>query len=191
MVFPDIAPGHSYTVTKNFQTLAIGPTQRNITQRIKKQTRALHDFSLKYNLAGQAAVMKPLWDFYNERNGRFESFAFFDFELWPHTGVSIGTGNGAATQFNLAAKETSGRVVYVAGVQKTEGTDYTFSAGTGTDGQDRITFAVAPGNGAAVTADYTGRKYYPTVIFGEDNMSRELFTNVIYRTGLALWEVTA
>jgi hypothetical protein len=77
---------------------------------------------------------------------------------WIHsvTGEAVGTGNGTNKTFTVINKPIvpDSQVVKVAGVTKTEGTDYTFDDTTGT-----ITFTTAPANGAAVTADY---KYFGT-----------------------------
>jgi len=73
------------------------------------------------------------------------------------TGEAVGTGGGLTTTFKLAHSPVvpNSQTVYVAGVAKTEGTDYTFDDWTGT-----ITFATAPAAGAAITANYT---YYKAV----------------------------
>lgn len=64
---------------------------------------------------------------------------------------AVGTGNASTTVFYLdnAPVNPTTLIVYLAGVAKTEGTDYTVNYVTGT-----ITFTVAPGNTVAVTADY-------------------------------------
>lgn len=150
----------------------------------------LNKFTFRYNTLS-VTEETTLYEFYRARYGAWEAFAFFDFVSRNWTGVSLGAGDGTTTVFNLTAQTTSGRAVYVAGVAKTEGTDYTFSAATGTDGQDRITFATAPANGAAVTADYAGQKYYGNCIFQDDNLDRTLFQHNLYRAGLVLLEVSA
>lgn len=187
-VFPDISPSYSYIVTPQFHTLKLGPTDGDFIQRRKKRTLPLNKFTLTYNVISQSEE-KTLHDFFLARYGAWEAFAFFDFDSKAHTGISLGTGNGVTTVFQLKAKSTSARTVYVAGVPKTEGVDYTVSVGGGTDGQDQITFAAAPASGA-ITADYTGRAYCPNCIFGEDNFSSDLFTVNLYKTGLVILEVS-
>lgn len=86
---------------------------------------------------------------------------------WTVTGENFGTGNGTRTQFqlrrlvlNLAGASsmdgayrlcsdfTSGPTIYVAGVAKVAGTDYSLSS------SGLVTFTAAPANGAALT--FTG-----------------------------------
>lgn len=67
------------------------------------------------------------------------------------TNEAVGTGNGSATVFYLdnAPVAPTTLVVKVAGVTKTETTDYTVDYKLG-----KVTFVAAPANAAAVTADY-------------------------------------
>ncbi len=84
---------------------------------------------------------------------RSSFFNFFDSLLRKITNRLVGTGNGIATVFTLPSKETgaAGLVVRVAGVV----TAVTLSAGTGPEGEDQITFALAPANGAEIRYDAT------------------------------------
>lgn len=111
--------------------------------------------------------------FFEARRGRLYGFRWkdhLDFKskgpLEPVTATdqAIGTGTGAQTAFQLSKTYTSGPASYqrpvkkpvsgtvlaaVSGVQKTLGADYTVDAATGV-----VTFAVAPANGAPVTAGF-------------------------------------
>ena len=68
------------------------------------------------------------------------------------TGEDVGTGDGSTTTFNLKwfPVADGSYTIYENGTAKTEGTDYTIDKETG-----EITFATAPANGDAITADYT------------------------------------
>lgn len=188
-VFPNISPSYDYIVTPQFKTLKLGPTDGDFIQRRRKRTTPLYRFTLKYDRL-LATEEKTLYDFYLSRYGAWEAFAFFDFDTIAYTGVSLGTGTGAATQFQMKARNTTGTTIYVDAIAKALGTDYTIGSGTGTDGQDKVTFTVAPGNGLAVTADYTGQKYSANCTFEADNMDMAMFQYNLYRTGLVIIEVT-
>lgn len=90
-------------------------------------------------------------------------FPMFDgwFSRW--TGLAVGTGNGAIVAFDLPGKSivAAGLTVKLNGVTTVA---YTFAAGAGTNGADRVTFAVAPGNGVAITCSWLeGRRRFPKV----------------------------
>jgi hypothetical protein len=190
-VFPDISPAYGYEEIPEFHTLELGPTDGDFIQSRSKRDDPLYTFILTFTTM-QASDVQTLYEFYFSMKGKYGRFAFFSFDnRFPYTNINIGTGDASTVQFNLLAKSTSSRVVKVAGTTKTEGTDYTFGEGLGTDGQDRITFAVAPAAGTAITASYTGRKYYSNCKFQDDKMSRKLFTYKLYSTGLVIQEVSA
>lgn len=104
-----------------------------------------------------AELLMAFW-----RANRVLAFDFFDALEGYFPDESIGTGTGAETTFTVPAKETSDRVVKVAGVTKTEGVHYNISVGTGAVGQDRIIFTGGniPANGAAITMTYRGRHWF-------------------------------
>jgi flagellin-like protein len=69
------------------------------------------------------------------------------------TGESIGAGDAATLIFGPTASApivADSQTVYLAGVPRTEGVDYSIVDATGV-----VTFVVAPGLGIAVTIDYT------------------------------------
>jgi uncharacterized protein (TIGR02217 family) len=128
--------------------------------------------------------------FFEARLGRLYGFRFRDFADWkscpPGAAVSpldqvIGTGDGAATAFQLTktyisgpaswvrkiAKPVDGTVrIAVAGVELTSG--FSVDATTGL-----VTFATAPARGAAITAGY---EFDTPVRFDTDSLSINLAT---------------
>lgn len=97
------------------------------------------------------------------------------------TGQAIDTGDGAETEFQLQITKTNGVhsvsrdiqyplastvIMYVNAVAKTPGVDFTFSTTTGV-----VTFAVAPPNGHAITADFS---YAWPVHFSSNTISTTL-----------------
>lgn len=119
-----------------------------------------------------------LWAFY-EAN-RLTGFTFFDFAMVYAWAKTIGTGDGVTAAFTIPGKETVLTTVTVGGVAKALGVDYTFSAGTGADGQDRIIFIAghipAAAAAVAIVAD-TRRKY--TVEFAEKPSRRSMNFNTV------------
>lgn len=126
-----------------------------------------------------------LQGFFNQMAGQFQVFLFDDVNNgdqpgagpWDSvTGQNIATGDGVTTTFQLI-RTTGGfsepiqapytvpePQVYSNGTPLSYGTDYTVDA-TG-----NIIFAVAPGNGVAITADFG---YYFPVRFGSDELDFE------------------
>jgi hypothetical protein len=188
-IFPDITPSFNIVITPVYNTLKLGPTDGDFIQRRRKRLTPLFQISLKWDLLTEDEE-KQLYEFFIARYGIWEAFSFFDPILRKWADIKIGTGDGFQTVFNLKAKETSDRAIKVDGVTKTEGVDYTFSAGTGTDGQDRITFTSAPAVGAVITANYRSKLYFPKCIFQDDYMDRDVFSYRLYTTGLFIQEVS-
>lgn len=132
--------------------------------------------------------------FYLQMQGGFQSFLYDDVDpgVEPGTGQwdsvagqGIATGDGVTTTFQLI-RTTGGFIetiqapytnpeptVYLNGVPKSYGTDFSINA-TG-----QIIFVTAPGNGVAITADFS---YYWPVRFDEDMLE---FDDFMYQ----LWEL--
>lgn len=124
----------------------------------------LWTFKLVYEVLRDDAEnneLKTLVGFFTARQGSFDSFLYTDPSDNAVTAQGFGTGNGVATQFQLIRAYGSfiepvmnlngTPSIYINGVLKTAGTDYTISAGM-------VTFAAAPANAAALT--WTGSYYY-------------------------------
>lgn len=94
------------------------------------------------------------------RANRVGTFYFFDFIARNVADENIGTGNGATTAFTVPARLLQTRTVKKAGVTQVEGVDYTYSEGTGTNGESRILFTVAPAAAAAITITYKGERRF-------------------------------
>jgi uncharacterized protein (TIGR02217 family) len=140
-------------------------------------------WSLSYSKldAGTLAELQTLVGFFNARQGRFDTFLYTDPDDNSVTDQSFGTGNGAATQFQLV-RAFGGFVEPVrdvntltnikkAGVTQNNPADYTISA-TGL-----VTFTSAPANGAALT--WTGT-YYWRCRFLKDSSDFTAFVKQLY-----------
>lgn len=116
-------------------------------------------------LLGQSFTeLFTLIGFYNLRQGQLDSFLYQDADDNAVIGQQIGVGDGSTKTFQmlrtlggfaepiLAPNIVS--AVYVDGVLKTLGTDYSISAwGSATPGI--VTFVTAPANTKLVTADFS------------------------------------
>ena len=134
-------------------------------------------------LRARAALqeMQSLAGFYNARQGAFDTFLFNDPDDNTVTLQALGTGNAVTTQFQLVRSfggnvepvwdTNSSPLIYVNGILKTFGTDYTIGL-TGL-----ITFTVAPGAGLAVA--WTGT-YYWRCRFLKDNLSFQQFMRQLW-----------
>jgi uncharacterized protein (TIGR02217 family) len=109
--------------------------------------------------------LETLIGFFIARGGQFDDFLLNLTDLTGraedsiYSGQPIGTGNGVTTAFQLVrniggfletvqnpANQTA--LIYLNGVPKVQGSDYTIANGF-------VVFSVAPGNGVAITADFT------------------------------------
>jgi hypothetical protein len=151
-LFPNIEPDVCQRSWKGFETFvqaADGSPQFNVPHPYL-QARFHLEWSSTLSIADRKTLVAH-WKSY-----RASLFTFFDFNTKQgFDEVTIGTGNGATTTFTLPAKTTSGRTIKKATVVQVEGVAYTVGVGTGAEGEDRITFAVAPTLGQIVTASAT------------------------------------
>ncbi len=164
-IFPDIAPNYGYLWVPQFRTDVLGPTDGDYTQRRKRRSNPLYRAELTYQNIS-AANERTLFEFILARSGGYDNFVFFDVVSRIYSGVSVGTGDGSTTVFTMAARDITDETVYVDGTP----TSVTVNNRTGANGQDQITFATAPGNALAITADYTGKKYLSNCVFESDTI---------------------
>jgi len=154
-------------------------------KRRQKKLFPTRDFSIGYEWISKEEA-RTLWEFYKARAGAYEAFNFF--HPWSDTydGEYVGTGDGSTTVFNLPAENSSDYTVYVDGVEQTGGgDDYTFSAGGGTDGADKITFTSAPAAGKRITYDFTGNLKIRGR-FMEDKLDWDTFYDRLTNMGLKI-----
>lgn len=142
-------------------------------------------WQLSYEVLRQASAfqeLQTLVGFFNQRQGRFDSFLYSDPTDNSVTAEQFGTGNGSQVTFQLV-RNYGGFVesvvnvnvfatLYVNGVAKTYGPDYTVDNSTGL-----VTFAVAPASGAVLT--WTGT-YYWRVRFDQDTADFQNFLNQLW-----------
>lgn len=119
--------------------------------------------------------------FFGGMQGQFNPFYFTDPYNSTAATVTFGVGTGLSGQtsqlcdsLGVAVVPNSTPSIYVNGVLKTVGTDYTISA-TGL-----VTWINQPGNGAALT--WSGTFYY-TVRGEQDNLDLERIVNLAWKGG--------
>jgi uncharacterized protein (TIGR02217 family) len=195
--FPDL-PGLTwdYTLTPAFST---GIQQATSGREVRAAfwSAPLWRISLTYEFLrddAQAASengyseLEQLVGFFLARSGAFDSFLIDLAQLTRKpldstvSGQPIGVGDGTTSSFPLVrnvgayleqVQNPAGQsaALYVGGVRKTQGTDYTVANGV-------VSFAAAPAMGAAVTADF---QWLWRVRFAQDEVE---FGNFMY----LLWE---
>jgi uncharacterized protein (TIGR02217 family) len=195
--FPDLRGlAWEYTLTPMFST---GIQQATSGREVRAAfwSAPLWKLSLTYEFlhddahhvdANGYSELQQLVGFFLARQGSFDSFLVDLAQLTRKpldstvSGQPIGTGDGSTTSFQLVRniggylekiQNPAGQsaTVYVAGVRKTQGTDYTIANGI-------VSFAVPPAGGAAITADF---QWLWRARFAQDELA---FGNFMY----LLWE---
>jgi hypothetical protein len=180
--FPDIPPSESYTPSlENFTFLADGYPSGVQLARAGRLFQ-LYACSMRYENISYASL-QTLWDFHRSVRGRLTPFTFTDWAGWDATPVGIAwprlyvaTTDGTTTVFDVPMKSSSTSTLYRANVALTISTDYTFSAGAGTDGRDRITLVAAGASGDLLEWSATGRAA-SSVRFASDKFPMTFFSN--------------
>lgn len=173
ILFPKIR-GLSWEVVKN-PTLSteIQSSLAGREVRIQNFQNPIWEFSLTYEYLLNdpklrddtgATPLEQLVGFYLARGGQFDDFLLNESDLTQrledsvYSGQPIGIGDGVTTSFQLVRNfggfleacqnpANQSAKIYVNGVVKAQGTDYTISLGL-------VTFTTAPSPGAAITADF-------------------------------------
>jgi uncharacterized protein (TIGR02217 family) len=174
ILFPKIR-GLSWEVVKN-PTLAtdIQSSLAGREVRIQNFQNPIWEFTLIYEYLLNdpksrddtgSTPLEQLIGFFLARGGQFDDFLLNESDLTQRledsvfSGQPIGTGDGVTVNFQLVRNfggflETcqnpanQSAKIYVNGVAKVQGTDYTISLGL-------VTFTLAPALGTAITADFT------------------------------------
>ena len=174
LLFPKIR-GLSWEVVKN-PTLStdIQSSLAGREVRIQNFQNPIWEFTLIYEYLLNdprfrddtgSTPLEQLIGFFLARGGQFDDFLLNESDLTQRledsvfSGQPIGTGDGVTVNFQLVRNfggfleacqnpANQSAKVYVNGVAKVQGTDYTISLGM-------VTFTLAPALGATITADFT------------------------------------
>lgn len=157
-------------------------------QRKRKSLYPRRNITVGYTYITLAEA-RTLWQFYQSRYGRYESF-FFVLPYWDtYVGEYIATGDADQTVWDLPTENISSYTIYLDGSAQSEGPSgmgsYEISAGAGSDSNDRLEFWSAPAEGQRITVDFTGNLVIK-VRFEEDVLSFERFRDKLTSMGIAL-----
>ena len=185
------------SIGMRFKTLVSNFDDLGEEKRKQKWLYPKREVTLKYESLSKGEA-ETLWQFYQARGGSYDSFAWFE-----STGVGVGsyhtyaneyvgTGNSSTLVFNLPAINSSQvHVLYIAG-SSIASTNYTFSAGAGTNSEDKITMISSTAGGLPVitsteriTYDFKGRLKI-RCRFAEDILSFENFYDRLVNMGIKL-----
>lgn len=172
VIFPKIR-GLGWEVVKN-PTLStdIQSSLAGREVRIQNFQNPIWEFTLSYEYLLNdpkfrddtgSTPLEQLIGFFLQRGGQFDDFLLNESDLTQrledsvYSGQPIGTGDGVTLNFQIArnfggfleaCQNPAAVNIYVANVKKVPVTDYAISLGV-------VTFTVAPGAAAAITADFT------------------------------------
>lgn len=159
-------PSSGYTLADGYQTLMSGPYLSGRTVAQAGRQYPLLRAVLTYGQWLSETDLQPILLLHRNVRGRAATFTFFEFQAAQWTKLYVGVGDAGTTVFDLPFKSGTSRTYYVAG-SVTAGT---YSAGTGTDGRDRVTFASPPASGALIEVTATAQRA-ATCRFASDELA--------------------
>lgn len=132
-------------------------------QRKRKWLYPKRSFELSYSVITDVELL-TLTQFYNDRDGSYNSFTFIFPSTYSETYTNeyVGSGDGSTTIYNMPCVSES-RTVYVDGNEQTEAADATSSGNyyileaQGQDGVDSLHLNFTPTSSQRITCDFTGR----------------------------------
>ena len=112
--------------------------------------------------------------FFLDRQGSYDPFYWFAWYKTTDVGLPVGIGDGSTVTFDLPFKEsTLSPLIFVDAALQTDPADYSYSAGTGTNGADEITFTTAPALDEVITATCSGARVAHHVRFKNDSFDTQ------------------
>ncbi len=179
------APEFSAIFKARWKTI-ISPFDNGKEVRKQKQFFAQYDMSFLYNLL-TPAEFQTLWNFYQARKGAYESFYAYAVDSADYDALYVATADGVLSTFDIPGKSTSAQSIYINGVLQSgvSPVAYTVLVGGGQEDSDRVQFVSTPTIGSVITCDFTGY-LRNRCRFRVDEITRELFSVAIYKTGLEL-----
>lgn len=182
-----------------FKTLISNFDDNGVEKRKQKWAYPKRNIKLDYKWISKSEA-ETLWQFYQARAGSFNSFVWFESTGIGATAYNsyvdeyVGTGDSTTLVFALPAVDSSQvNTFYVSGVAVAATSNYTFDAGGGPDGEDKLTLVSSSDNGIVgppssterITYDFTGRLKVKCR-FANDSFSFDNFYDRLVNSGVEL-----
>ncbi len=154
-VFPEtIRPDQGFTIKPTYKTV-ITPFDTGAEFRRRKWKYPRRHIEATFsNLSRENYDL--LADFLYSKYGSYAAFYLFDYLPRKWYKEFVGYGDGTLTTFTLPGKEIDQTTIEVF-IGGTLTTDYTFSQGTGPNGEDEIVFTTAPATNSLIESSFIGR----------------------------------
>lgn len=180
-VFP-LVPDFVFEPSDTFRTL-ISEMESGKEQRRAMWSAGLAQFIVRKRFVSTASI-QTLRSFFKARQGAYDLFWFDNPDDNQAADEAVGTGDGAATVFNLAKYPVQ---TGAASTFKVDGVPASATlSNDNVNFRGKVTFAAPPANGAAITGTY---KFYYAVRFLEDILLRALTQFGLYEFEVKLQEV--
>ncbi len=201
-VYPEaIPPGIPYVWSPKFLTKIGGPFETPVLDARIVWPYPVFSANLTFpQRVTPNADYVALYDFFLSMRGKATAFTFFDFNNWKDSPIGmqwhhvyVCVRDGTTTVYDLPGKNMTLILVYDSGAPTTPltlTTDYAISAGTGTDGRDKITFTAGGTAGRVIDISFVGRLGI-NAHFTVDEMPFSTFYVTVQAKGLALEQVYA
>jgi uncharacterized protein (TIGR02217 family) len=176
--------------TIQFKTLVSKFGDQGEENRKAKWTYPRRNISVQYSALSKADA-QTLWQFYLDRKGSYEAFAFFEStgvgSPYTYSQEYVGTGDSTTAIFNLPAVDSSASHVVWVDSSSQGSTRYSMSYKGGSDGEDKLTFGTTyiPSSTQKILYDFTGRLKI-RCRFAVDNLTFENFYDSIVNKGITL-----
>lgn len=169
-----------YVIEPQWKTLI---TEFDSGEEQRRQKWIYSKYNVRIGFTGLSATAAGnIYEFYQARRGAYEAFHFFDYYSATHSGLYVGTGDSTTLIFDIPAKQTSNRAIYLNGA---ETTSVSYTTASGTDGSDQVTFTGAPTSTEIITTDFAGQLRI-RCRFAEDKLSKENFAIQLFSYGIEL-----
>jgi len=177
-----------------FKTLRSNFDDIGVEKRKQKWLYPKRNISLKYPVITKDEA-EALYEFYQARGGSYGAFVWFEstgIGAYKTYSSEYVAGTGTTTlAFNLPSKGATSRTINVGGAA-TATSNFAYSSGGGSDGEDKITFVSSSAGGLSapasthyITYDFTGRLKI-RCRFAEDRLAWDNFYDRVINTGVKL-----